>query len=79
LRIKEQETHLILHENDDEDDDDDDNGTDGAVARKGKRRDVYRVLVGKLWERGHLEDLGVERRPTLYWILKNCDGGHGLD
>jgi len=33
LRIKEQETHLILREHDDNDDDDDDNEERGGVNR----------------------------------------------
>jgi len=32
LRIKEQETHLILHEHDDDDDDDDDDEDEAQTA-----------------------------------------------
>jgi len=46
------------------------------VARKGKRRDVYRVLAEKKTVRKRPpKDLGVDRRLTLYWILKKCDAG----
>jgi hypothetical protein len=34
-------------------------GWAGHMARKGKRRGAYRVLRGKLKERGHLKDLGI--------------------
>jgi len=33
-------------------------------------RSAYRVLVGNLMERGHLEDLGVNGRIILKWIFK---------
>ena len=41
MRIKEQETHLILHEYDDDDDDDDDND----VAIFEKKVIKYKILV----------------------------------
>jgi hypothetical protein len=34
----------------------------GHVARMGKGRNVYRVLVGSQRERGHLKDQGVDGR-----------------
>ena len=37
----------------------------GHVARMGKRRGAYRVLVGNLKERDHLEDRGVDGRLIL--------------
>ena len=37
----------------------------GHVARMGKGRGVYRVLVGKLRERDHLEDPGLNGRKIL--------------
>jgi len=45
----------------------------------GERRGVYRILVGNLRERGHLEDPGIEGRIILRWIFRKRDGGHGLD
>jgi hypothetical protein len=40
----------------------------GYVARIGQTRGVYRVLVGNLKERDHLEDLGVDRKIILKYI-----------
>jgi hypothetical protein len=34
----------------------------GHVARMGEGRGVYRVLVGKLRERDHLKDPGIDRK-----------------
>jgi len=51
----------------------------GALARMGERRGVYRVVVGNLGERDHLEDPGVNGRTMLKWIFRKWDGGHGLD
>jgi hypothetical protein len=51
----------------------------GALARMGERRGVYRVVVGNLRERDHLEDPGVNGRTMLKWIFRKWDGGHGLD
>jgi len=39
----------------------------GHVARMGERRDVYRVLVGNVRKKGHLEDQGVDRSIILRW------------
>jgi hypothetical protein len=36
----------------------------------GERRVAYRVLVGKMRERGHLEDTGVDGRIILRWIFR---------
>ena len=44
------------------------------MARKGERRGVYRVSVGK---RDHLVDLSVDGRIILTWIKKL--GGGGMD
>jgi hypothetical protein len=53
----------------------------GHVARMGKRRSAYRVLVGKPQGRNHLEDPGVDGRIILKWIFERLDGGgwHRLD
>ena len=40
------------------------------VARKGERRGVYRVLVGKPEGKNHLEDPGVDGRIILRWIFR---------
>jgi hypothetical protein len=46
----------------------------GHVARMGKGRGAYRVLVGKPKERDHLEDPGVDERIILEWNLKILGG-----
>ena len=33
---------------------------------------------GKLRERDHLEEPGIDERIILRWILSRWDGGHGL-
>jgi sugar lactone lactonase YvrE len=38
-------------------------------------RGACRVLVWKLREKDHLEDLGVDGRIILKWIFKQWDGG----
>ena len=43
----------------------------GHVGRMREERGVYRVLVGNLWERDHLEEPGVDGRI----ILKSGIGG----
>jgi hypothetical protein len=40
----------------------------------GDRRGAYRVLVGNLREREHLEDQGIDGRIILKWIFKKWDG-----
>ena len=40
----------------------------------GERRGVYGVFVGKLRERDHLEDPGVDSRIILRWIFGKWDG-----
>ena len=40
------------------------------VARMGERRGEYRVSVGNLRERDHLEDPGVNGRIILRWIFR---------
>ena len=37
----------------------------GACGMHGRENNVYRVLVGKPWERAHLEGLGEEGRIVL--------------
>jgi hypothetical protein len=34
---------------------------------------------GNLRERDHMEDPGIAERIILRWVLRKCDGGHGLD
>jgi hypothetical protein len=41
----------------------------------GERRGVYRILVGNLRERDHLEEAGVDGRITFRWILRNWSVG----
>jgi hypothetical protein len=47
----------------------------GNVVHMGKRRGVYRVLVGKQEERDQLEHPGVDGRKILRWIFRKWDGG----
>jgi hypothetical protein len=51
----------------------------GHVARIGKGRGAYRILVGRPERRNHLEDLGVGVRIILKWIFMQWDGENGLD
>jgi hypothetical protein len=39
----------------------------------GERRGAYRVMVGKLEGRDHLEDPGVDGRIILRWIFRKLD------
>ena len=45
------------------------------MTRMGERRGAYRVLVGKLEGRDHLEDPGIDERITLRWIFRKLDVG----
>jgi len=49
------------------------------VARMGERRGAYRILVGNLRERGHLEDSAVDGGIILRWVFMKWNGAHGLD
>ena len=40
------------------------------VAQMGDMSGAYRVLEGDLRDRNHLEDLGIDGRIILKWILK---------
>ena len=42
----------------------------GHVARMGKKRGVYRILVGKTEGKRHLGDPGVDGRIILRWIFR---------
>ena len=44
------------------------------MVHVGERRGAYRVFVGKLRERDHLEDLGVDGRIILRWMFGKWDG-----
>jgi hypothetical protein len=41
----------------------------GHVARMGEMRNVYKILVGKTEGKEHLEDLRVDGRIILDWVL----------
>jgi len=47
------------------------------VTRMGKRRGAYRVLVGNLKERDHLEDLGV--KDIKMYVVSLVSGCGGMD
>ena len=51
----------------------------GPVACVGVRRGAYRILVGSLRERDHLEDPGLDGKIILRWILRKWERGRGLD
>jgi hypothetical protein len=40
-----------------------------------EKRCTYRVMVGNLRERDHLEDLGVDGRVILRWIFRKWNVG----
>jgi hypothetical protein len=40
----------------------------------GEGRGAYRVLVGELEKRDHLEDLGLDGRIILKWTFRKWDG-----
>jgi len=44
-----------------------------------ERRGVYRVLVGKLRDRDHLGDPGLDEGIIVRWIFRNWDVRYGLD
>jgi hypothetical protein len=46
----------------------------GYVARLGEKRTVYRLWQGNLKTGDQLEDLGVEGRVILNWILNRMRG-----
>ena len=46
----------------------------------GESRVVYRVLVGDVREKRHLEDTDIDGRIILRWNFRKWDvGRHGLD
>jgi hypothetical protein len=50
------------------------NEVDGACGARGDRRGAYRILVGNLKERNHLEDRGLDGRIILKWVFKEWGG-----
>jgi hypothetical protein len=42
----------------------------GECSTSAEIRDVYRVLLGNVRERDHLEDPGVDGRIILRWIFR---------
>jgi hypothetical protein len=51
----------------------------GHAASMGESRGVYWVLVGKVRERSHLENLGIDGRIILRWIFRKWDVGSGVE
>jgi hypothetical protein len=51
----------------------------GRVSFMGDRKGVYRVMVGNLKKRDHMEDPSVDGRTTSSWIFRKCVGGRGMD
>jgi len=49
------------------------------VARMGDMRNAYNISVGKPEAKRKLEDLGVNGRIILEWILGKWKGRRGLD
>ena len=45
----------------------------GHVACMDERRGTYKVMVGNMRERDHLEEPGVDGRIILRWIFRKCD------
>jgi len=45
----------------------------GACSAYGGKRGAYRVSLGNLGERDHLEDPGVDGRIILRWIFRKWD------
>jgi hypothetical protein len=52
--------------------------TRGACVTYGEKRYARRVLMGSVKERYHLEDLGVDDRIILKWVVSNTEALYGL-
>ena len=50
----------------------------GHVAYIGERKGAYTDLVGKLREKDHFEDPGLDGRLMLTWVFRKWDG-RGMD
>jgi hypothetical protein len=50
-----------------------------GTCSMGEMRNTNKILVGKSEGKIHLEDLGIDGRIILKWILRNRLGGSELD
>jgi len=46
---------------------------EGHVVCLDEMTNAHMYFIGNLKEKGHLEDLGLDRRMTIKWISKKAD------
>jgi hypothetical protein len=52
---------------------------EGHVSCMEESRNAYRIWLGNVMERNHLESPSVDGRIILRWIFRKSDRGYGLD